>query len=150
MTSEIKTKSEIFRHIRPHWYDRKSHQLVPYSRGGISFLLHPKEQGVYDFWVYICPEDIEFSSRQAVKTLRERASSGIVPFGTVHLTDEPLVDVITRYVISEQMNLPSEASKQLLSIVIINAYAKKKLQEQQEKATKARAQYEEDTIRKPS
>lgn len=134
--------SEIFRHIRPHWYDYRTHRLVPQSKGGISFLLRPSAERTYDFWAYICPEDTEFSAKQAVKTLRDNAAKGTVPFGSVILTEEPIVDILTRFIINEEMALPSEASKQLLSITIINSYANKKLQQAEEKAKGSRKQYE--------
>jgi len=136
------TQSEIFRHIRPHWFDKRRHSLVPHSQGGISFLLKPVAEGVYDFWIYICPKDIEFSSRQAVKSLREIAARGVVPFGTVTPGDDPLVDSLTRFVINERMKLPSEASQQLLMITITNGYANKKLIEAKEKMKSYKSHYE--------
>ena len=135
--------SEIFRHIRPLWYDHKRHTLTPHERGGVSFLLKPLREGVYNFWICICPEDVEFSSRQAVKTLRDTAERGVVPFGTITPSGEPLVDVLTRYVINERMELPSEASKQLLTITILNGYANKKLNEAQQRRQSSRVKYEE-------
>ena len=134
----MSSQAEIFRHLRPHWYDKRTHQLVPQPFGGISFLLKPTAEKQYDFWVYICPDDTAFSARQAVKSLRERATTGVVPFGTLQLNEDPLVDQLTRYVINEQMVLPSEASKQLLSITIINAYAQRK-KEAAEASAKASA-----------
>jgi len=133
--------SEIFRHVRPHWYDYKSHRLIPQVRGGISFLLRPSAERTYDFWIYICPEDIEFSSKQAVKSLRDSAARGTVPFGHVVLTDEPIVDVLTRFVINEEMALPSDASKQLLSITTINDYASKKLKQSEQRARESKNAY---------
>ncbi len=136
-------QSEIFRHIRPHWFDKRRHSLVPHSQGGISFLLKPVSEGVYDFWVYICPHDIEFSSRQAVKSLREITERGVVPFGTITPGGEPLVESLTRFVINERMKLPSEAGQQLLMITIANGYANKKLVEEKEKTKSSKSHYEE-------
>lgn len=143
MTEKKTNSSEIFRHLRPHWFDYKSHRLIPHSQGGVSFLLRPQSPGTYDFWIYICPENATFSSRQAVKTLRDSADRGIVPFGTIQISDEPITDTLTRFVINEQMALPSEASHQLLKITIINSYANKKLQEAEEKAKGAISAYED-------
>jgi len=134
--------SEIFRHVRPQWYDRRAHRLAVHSRGGISFLLRPQSERTYDFWVYICPEEVEFSAKQAVKALRDTVGRGTVPFGTVVLNEEPIIDVLTRYVVNENMALPSSASKQLLSITIINGYANKKLLEAKELAGTSRKAYE--------
>lgn len=141
-TTRETNQSEIFRHIRPHWFDRRRHDLVPHSKGGISFLLKPIAEGVYNFWVYICPQDVEFSSRQAVKSLRETVEKGIVPFGTITPAGEPLVESLTRFVINERMKLPSEASKQLLMITITNGYVSKKLQEEKEKLKSSKSHYE--------
>jgi len=131
-------KTEIFRHLRPHWYDRRKHQLVPQPMGGLSFMLVPSAAQTYDFWIYICPEDAPFSSKQAVKTLRECIPKRIVPFGTLTLDETPLIQQLTKYLISEMMALPSEASKQALTINLINAFAERKmrLREQASNATR--------------
>ena len=135
-------KTEIFRHLRPHWYDRRKHQLVPQPMGGFSFILVPRAEQTYDFWIYICPEDAPFSSKQAVMTLRERVSNGIVPFGTIELNDAPLIQQLTKYLITEMMALPSEASKQALTINLINSFAERKLR-LREQASNATRHYSE-------
>lgn len=141
---DCKPASEIFRHLRSHWFDHKTHRLIPNTHGGISFLLRPSAQGKYDFWIYMCPNDIVFSARQAVKSLREAVARETVPFGTIELTDEPILDLLTRFIVDERMVLPSEASKQMLAITIINGWAKKKMEQAQQKAVGAKKEYEEN------
>lgn len=117
------SQSEIFRHLRSHWYDRKSHTIKPLTHGGVSFLLQPTAEKTYDFWIYICPEDASFSARQAVKTLREIAERKTVPWGTVVMNEEPIIEQLTKSIIYEQHVLPSEVGHQVLKIVMVNSYA---------------------------
>lgn len=118
-------EQEIFRHLRSKWYDRRKDDIVPAKFGGISFLLKPVADKTYDFWVYFCPKTAVFSAKQAVKTLRERSQEGIVPFGRIILDDSPLIDQLIKYLVKEQMSLPSETAHMALEIALVNAYAER-------------------------
>lgn len=136
--------TEIFRHLRPKWYDRKTHEIIPQKFGGISFLLTPVSEKTYDFWIYMCPQSAMFSTKQAVKTLRDRVAEGIVPFGRIVIDDSPLMDQLAKFLIQEQMVLPSDAAKYALEIIITNSYAQKKhAQKEQQSSNTARAYVEE-------
>lgn len=116
--------TEIFRHLRSHWFNSKTCVVEPLRNGGISFLLHLRAAEAYDFWIYICPEDTQFSSRQAVKSLREIVSRGTIPWGTINLVDGLLLDQLTKFIINEQCHvLASDVGHLALKIVIKNSYA---------------------------
>ncbi len=134
--------AEIFRHLRPSWFNRKTHAIEPLTHGGVSFLLRPTGARTYDFWLYICPEDVSFSARQAVKTLRETAERGTVPWGTLTLGDEPIIEQLTRSIIYEQHVLPSEVGHQVLKIVMVNSYASWKFSDTRDKYSEARKHYQ--------
>jgi hypothetical protein len=137
--------SEIFRHFRPRWYDRKTHELKPLKNGGISFLLKPHPvQGDYSYWIYICPLDVPFSSKQAVKSLREAYDRNIVAWGHVSIGADPVVDVLVRSVITEQDAFAgSEVGKQALAIVLKNMDAEHAMVKAEEKMRKAKVFYKE-------
>lgn len=135
--------TEIFRHLRPKWYDRKTHSIIPQKFGGISFLLKPVSEKTYDFWIYMCPQSAMFSTKQAVKTLRDKASEGIVPFGQIKLDDSPLMDQLAKFLIQEQMALPSDAAKYALEIIITNSYAEKKHAQKEQNSANAAKEYVE-------
>ena len=136
--------SEIFRHLRPKWYDRKTHQIIPQKFGGISFMLRPVAEKTYEFWIYMCPQSAMFSTKQAVKTLRDRASEGVVPFGRLVLDDSLLIDQLAKYLIQEQMALPSDAAKYALEIIITNAYADKRHAQKEQLSANAINAYTEN------
>jgi hypothetical protein len=136
------TQTEIFRHLRPQWYNRKKHEIEPLANGGVTFLLRPVAARTYHFWIYICPEDAEFSSRQAVKTLREIASRGVVPWGIISLNEDAIVDQLTKFIITEQQALPSEVGHQVLKMVIVNSYSKWKFLNARDKYADARKHYQ--------
>ena len=136
--------SEIFRHLRPKWYDRKTHQIIPQKFGGISFMLRPVAEKTYEFWIYMCPQSAMFSTKQAVKTLRDRCADGVVPFGHIVLDETPLMDQLTRFLIKEQMTLPSESAQYALEIVITNAYAEKKLLQHQQLSSNSTKVYSQE------
>jgi hypothetical protein len=83
--------------------------LQPARNGGVSFLLqHGDEVGRVDFWTYICPLDAEFSSKQAVKTLRTVVQRGIKPWGCLKLKgDVPLLDQLTENIIGADGPIPT-------------------------------------------
>lgn len=143
-TTSSEKKSNIFRHLRPRYFNSLKHSLDPHFNGGISFLLRPVGEGEYSFWVYICPPTAGFSSKQAVRSLVETADRGTVPWGTLHITEEPLLDQLIRFMIREDTKLPSETGKQVLKIVITNAMAShQQLKAQTEAAQTTRRLYNE-------
>ena len=91
-------------------------------------MLIPIAEKTYDFWVYVCPRDITFSSKQAVKSLWEAYERGTVPWGTINMSTEPLLDQLIRFMINEQTSLPSEVGQQVLEIVITNSTAEHSVQ----------------------
>ena len=98
--------TDIFRHYRPTKKGR------PAEKGGLSFLLRPTDYRVYNYWVYMCPLDTEFSAKQAVKTLRDRADSNVKPWGRVDIQNEtPLIDLILEDLNNLTHELPSDAPK---------------------------------------
>jgi hypothetical protein len=132
---------EIFRHLRPHWYNRTSHTIEPLTHGGVSFLLKPTAERTYDFWIYICPEDASFSARQAVKSLRDVQARGVVPWGTLTLADDPIIEQLSKFIITEQHVLPSEVGHQVLKIVMVNGYADWKFSDARNKYVETRKHY---------
>lgn len=109
--------NEIFRHLRPQWFDAKTFNITPQKSGGISFLLKPLENGTYNYWLYICPLDAPFSTKVAVHNLRERAARSIEPWGRITLTDEPILIQLVKSVMSEEY-LVSDASKMAFEIIM--------------------------------
>lgn len=78
-------------------------------------MLRSAGEKTYDFWIYICPLDAEFSSRVAVKKLREVASQGVEPWGKITLDGSPLTEQLVKAVVRESI-FPSEVGKLLLRI----------------------------------
>ncbi len=133
--------AEIFRHLRPQWYNRAKHLIEPLTHGGISFLLQPVAERTYSFWIYICPEDAAFSSRQAVKSLRDTVARGTVPWGTITLTEDPIIEQLSKFIITEQHVLPSEVGHQVLKMVMVNNYALWKFSDTRDKYAESRKHY---------
>lgn len=117
----ITVMTEICRHLRPQFINNKNMTLQPNPMGGVSFLMRPTAEKQYDFWVYVCPPSIAFSSKQAVKSLRDKADSGIVPYGTITLDGRPLLDQLIEYVKSNHHGFPSEIPKQVDAMVTNNS-----------------------------
>lgn len=90
--------TQIFRHLRPTWYDSESHEIKVLPNGGISFLLSPTAEKQYDYWIYICPKDAQFSTKQAVKSLRLVVERNVVPWGHITLSNLSLQDELLRSV----------------------------------------------------
>jgi len=115
----MKPTNIIFRHVRPQWFDRETVRLVPKKNGGISFAaVCADEDHGYDFWIYQCPLDVPFSSRQAVKSLRDIVANDVAPFGFIRLEDEPIVQALIRFIVQERGVFPTETGKLMLDIVI--------------------------------
>lgn len=138
----LKLNNEIFRHLRPLWYDKNKHELVPQSNGGISFLLVPTELGTYNYWIYFCPLNVSFSTKQAVKVLRNIYNKGVVNIGAIIINqNEPLIHQLIKDVMSENFVLPSDMAKLVLSIIIINSAQENKKQKIQQSISNTRNQY---------
>lgn len=111
--------SEIFRHLRPVWYDSIRAEILPMKNGGISFYLQPvnDSHGAYYYWIYICPMEIPFSSKSAVKALRDRSERKVAPWGKIQINDDPLILQLLKSLMAES-DLPSHASKMAFDIVM--------------------------------
>ncbi len=133
--------SEIFRHLRPLFFDSKRKELLPLKNGGVSFLLTPVGQGTYNYWLYACPLATPFSAKQAVASLRKAKDAGIVPWGTIRLGDSPLLDELSKSVIQEP-TFQSEIAHQVLKIVLNNIDAQVKHLKAQ--SASIRSTYEKD------
>lgn len=133
--------SEIFRHLRPLFFDKKRKELLPLKNGGVSFLLHPIGPGTYNYWIYACPPLAPFSAKQAVASLRKVKEAGVVPWGTIKLSSSPILDELSKSVIQEP-TFQSEVAHQVLRIVLNNIDAQIKHLEAQ--STSIRSAYETD------
>lgn len=101
--------SEIFRHLRPLTFDKDRLALAPRRNGGVSYMLRLKEDSTYDFWLYVCPLDAEFSSKAAVHKLRQVADSGVAPWANVTMNGAKLIDLLVAATV--QTDLPTEVGK---------------------------------------
>ena len=95
---------------------------MPQKNGGISFLLRPTANNWYDFWVYICPFDAEFSSKVAVNRLRYIANSGTAPWSNIVMNGEPLIDLLIIATVSESV-LPTSVGNFIDAILEQNLTA---------------------------
>lgn len=138
--------TEIFRHLRPRVVDESGMKLSTLSMGGVSFLLRPVDTGVYNFWVYLCPPSAMFSSRQAVKSLRDRADAGVVPYGTISLNDSPLIEQLVNFICSNT-SLPSEVPGYVSQICETNQLAETTLSAIQRTCQGTINEYTSHTIR---
>ena len=138
--------TEIFRHLRPYVVDESNMKLAAHSMGGLSFLLRPVDKGVYNFWVYMCPASAMFSSRQAVKSLRNRADSGVVPYGTIPINDSPLIEQLVDFICSNS-SLPSEVPGYVSQIRETNQHAEAVLNAIQHACKGTINEYKRHTIR---
>lgn len=119
-----KGQSEFFRHHRPLWFDLKRRELIPETKGGVSFMLVPVAEGVYDFWLNICPMDATFSARQAVAHLRRARENGVAPWGQLTMNDRPIIEQLTNAVQYGSGLLPAAGvTHQLKLIECINEIA---------------------------
>ena len=143
---KMKNESEVFRHLRPNWFDRNAFELKPRSKGGISFLLVPTEQTkVYNFWLYMCPMDAVFSAKQAVKTLRDVYRNNVVPWGTITLSHKPILDELVSTLILNKQYVPkSPAIEMIENIVMQNAINSLVIEGKMQSATNAKEQYAEN------
>lgn len=80
-------------------------------------MLLPRLEGVYDYWVNICPMDAEFSSKAAAMRLRQ-ASKNAAAWGTITLDGRPILELLCENVI--QSELPTSIGALLRNIQDIN------------------------------
>lgn len=114
-TLKNKKTTGFFRHVRPLVYDSKLQMMQKLPDGGVSFYLEPIQDRTYNFWVYACPQDIPFSARQAVSSLRS-ISKDATPWGNIELSgDESIVVKIEKAM--KDSELPSEIPKMLSNIL---------------------------------
>lgn len=121
-SSKSPNKGEIFRHLRPMWFNRGRGVIAPRPSGGLSFLFLPNPDVVsqYHYWIYICPDDAAFSAKVAVSKLREVASRGVMPWGTITLDENPLLDVALKDVLAEKGELPTKVAHHAFKMIINN------------------------------
>ena len=112
--------STIFRHLRPKWFNAKRVEALPAANGGISFILKPVAEGVYDYWVYICPIDYPFSAKVAVAALRKRIENDVVPWGQITLDPNSSILIQLLKSFMNEENIPSEYASMVLDIIITN------------------------------
>lgn len=93
-------------------------------QGGISFLFLPTQQfGTYNYWIYACPADTIFSSRQAVSSLRATFINGTIPWGSIVLLGRSMAEAGMISLIREEDELPSAISTWAFRIMIENLSA---------------------------
>ena len=136
-------KSEIFRHVRPHWVNKARKTIDPLPHGGISFLfLTSGEDKSYDYWIYICPDDAIFSARVAAAKLRQVAASGVKPWGNISLSSSSILDEAIKSVLAEEDELPTEVALQLFEIMLTNFGSQHLLDTHVKNASRATSFYE--------
>jgi hypothetical protein len=111
--------------------------------GGVSFMMKPIGEKVYEYWIYICPKSAPFSVKQAVKRLRDSALGNTVPWGHIELDGSSILDLLIKSVMVEEQLLPSEVAKEVLDFVIFNSSAEHRLVKAQESCTQTKQLYEE-------
>jgi hypothetical protein len=104
-------------------------------------MLKPIGGKQYEYWIYICPKEISFSSKQAIKRLRDCANSNTVSWGIITLDESSIIDLLIKSIMNEEQLLPSEVAKQVLDVVIINSHSQNQLDELSSSSVKS--QYEE-------
>lgn len=137
--------NRFFRHFRPEYFDRKTMDMRPSSHGGISFLFEPVDQGVYSYWVYVCPTDAKFSAAAAVHRLNEVLANGVKPWGIINKSDEPILNTAIRSIIAEEHDLPTTVSHLALKFVMTNLQEQTKRSAALQKARYAAAPAYEET-----
>lgn len=134
----------FIRHIRPVFACPSRMELLPKKSGGLSVLIHPSAQGVYDFWIYFCPLDTPFSAKVAKHSLVRTFNKGVKPWGTFNKTDEKITLSIIKEVLLKRTGLPSEVPSELQKMVVQNNHEKSKLHSMM--PPNSRPLYMEDSI----
>jgi hypothetical protein len=117
-------------------------QLVPGTNGGISFMLKPAAEKKYDYWIYICPKDVQFSTKQAVKSLRDTSARDAMPWGTIELDGTPIIDQLISSVLAGRHGLPSEVTAYIRDILSLSNHAEARLAEYKALASTTKVLYE--------
>ena len=84
-------------------------------------MLCPISEGTYQYWIYICPKNAQFSSKAAVKKLREVQQTGTVPWGELHLDDSPILNQLVTAAVNS--DLPTEVGALIYYIQQLNTLA---------------------------
>lgn len=105
-------------------------------------MLKPAAEKRYDYWIYICPKDIQFSTKQAVKSLRDTAGRDAIPWGTIDLDGTPIIDQLIGSVIASSHGLPSEVSAYIREIIGFSNHSEARMAEFKVNAEVNKAIYE--------
>ena len=105
-------------------------------------MLKPTAEKQYDYWIYICPKDVQFSSKQSVKSLRDTSAKGTVPWGTIELDNTPMLDQLIASVLASTHHLPTEVNAYIRTILLFNNYSEARLAEFKSNMEVNRAIYE--------
>ena len=105
-------------------------------------MLRPCADKTYDYWIYICPKDIQFSTKQAVKSLRATQARGAVPWGTIEMDGTPILDQLTNSVLANRNGLPTEVSAYVREIIQFSNMSEAKAREFKSNAEVNRELYE--------
>lgn len=105
-------------------------------------MLKPTAEKQYDYWIYICPKDIQFSTKQAVKSLRDTAARDAMPWGTINLDGTPIIDQLIGSVLASRHGLPSEVSAYVREIIGFSNYSEARMSEFKDNAAANKAIYE--------
>lgn len=141
----MSSEKEIFRHIRPKWFNKNRLTLDNLPVGGISFLFLPTDTfGEYNYWIHVCPENIQFSTATAVNRLRQAVRNNVKPWGKIKLNSEPIQQEAIKSVLSEENELPTTVAHQLFKIMLKNFNANYLLDLHMEKTLNTKAVYVEN------
>jgi hypothetical protein len=108
-------------------------------------MLKPAAEKQYDYWIYICPKDVQFSTKQAVKSLRDTAARDAMPWGTIELDGTPIIDQLIASVLSATHGLPSEVTAYVRDILSLSNQAEARLSEHKLRASVSRVIYFHET-----
>lgn len=140
----MSSEKEIFRHIRPKWFNKKRLTLDNLPVGGLSFLFLPTDShGEYNYWIYVCPASIPFSSVTAVNKLRGAVENNVKPWGTITIGKYPILQEAIKSVLAEEDELPSKVAHHLFQIMLTNFNANGALDIHMEKTLNTKAVYDE-------
>jgi hypothetical protein len=136
-------RNEIFRHLRPQHCNTDRKTLDTGRLGGISFLFLPSDEGTeYNYWIYVCPSNTIFSTKTAIRHLREAVSRRIKPWGSVKPQEQSILHAGIKSILSEETDLPSEAAQHAFKIMMNNFRAAAELDALLESVSRTRTFYE--------
>lgn len=141
----MSSEKEIFRHIRPKWFNKNRLTLDNLPVGGISFLFLPADTfGEYNYWIHVCPDNIQFSAATAVNRLRLAVANNVKPWGKIKLNSEPIQQEAIKSVLAEEDELPTTVAHQLFKIMLKNFSASYLLDLHMEQTLNTKAAYVEN------